>query len=454
MKVTNWRRKLAATLLAGGLMSPAEVYAANLDTNLVVNPGFETVDISTVGDYNAVKVLNWAGGVTNGFAYSHTGSLNGPGNVVPDYAIGDVDPPSAGNWYFSSNNNPAAASGDYRNPGEFFQDIDVSAGPSGAQIASGEAAVNISAYMSSYLTNNDFGNVHVEFRGAGGASLGSTVVTNAPGPVDQWAQHSGGGVIPKGTNTLRVSLFGTPTSGGADGYMDNIDVKVTNAANDFLYLHVNTANGQVAIKNQTGDPVHLDYYIITSADSALNKTGWSSLQDQNRTGFPSGNGTGNGWEEGGVTNAKVLSETYLSGNSLVGNGASIGLGPAFNIGGAQNLVFKYSVVPELSLPLAADFDNDLDADGADFLAWQRGFGILDGATKSQGDADGDFDVDADDLSIWETEFGGPGGPGNLVTGFIHYDATGPATGVPEPNSVIIAALLLAPLAARRRTGSA
>jgi hypothetical protein len=53
----------------------------------------------------------------------------------------------------------------------------------------------------------------------------------------------------------------------------------------------------------------------------------------------------------------------------------------------------------------ADFDNDNDVDGADFLTWQRGLGISSGASHSQGDADFDTDVDLDDLFIWRQQFG-------------------------------------------------
>jgi methionine-rich copper-binding protein CopC len=53
----------------------------------------------------------------------------------------------------------------------------------------------------------------------------------------------------------------------------------------------------------------------------------------------------------------------------------------------------------------ADFDHDEDADGNDFLAWQRGFGMASGAEKSNGDADGDHDVDGSDLTIWTALFG-------------------------------------------------
>ncbi|MCH8840516.1 MAG: hypothetical protein IH831_07530, partial [Planctomycetes bacterium] len=46
---------------------------------------------------------------------------------------------------------------------------------------------------------------------------------------------------------------------------------------------------------------------------------------------------------------------------------------------------------------SADFDEDGDVDGKDFLTWQRGLGILLGAAHGDGDADGDGDVDLADL---------------------------------------------------------
>jgi hypothetical protein len=53
-----------------------------------------------------------------------------------------------------------------------------------------------------------------------------------------------------------------------------------------------------------------------------------------------------------------------------------------------------------------DFDADGDADGADFLTWQRNLGkpALQ-AGRAHGDADGDRDVDAADLALWSGDFG-------------------------------------------------
>jgi hypothetical protein len=447
MKVSNWRKKLAATLVAGGLISPAVAQAANLDTNLVANPGFETVDGGVTGDYGAPKILSWSGG--NAFAYSHNGTSG-----VPDYADG-VDPPGAGNWYFTSNNNPDET--DWNAPGDVFQDISVSAGATGTQIATGEAAVRLSAYMSSYLTQSDFGVLHVEFRNAGGTTLGSTqVVDRDPGSGNVWSRTSGATVVPAGTATLRVSVFGLPQQegAGADGYIDNVDVQVTNASNAFVYAQVNTTTGQVSIRNQTGQAVPFDYYEITSASGALVRASWSSLQDQNLPGLPAGNGSGNGWEEGGGGGNGAISESYLTGSSNVANNANVGLGNLFNTAGAHDLVFRYGTIG--SKVNSADFDLDEDVDGADFLAWQRGLGKNTDVVRADGDADGDTDgngpnpaiVDGADLAIWKA---GAQSQSTLVTGFVRYVTSG-AAGVPEPGSVVIACMGLGVLAATRRRG--
>lgn len=51
----------------------------------------------------------------------------------------------------------------------------------------------------------------------------------------------------------------------------------------------------------------------------------------------------------------------------------------------------------------ADFDADGAVDGADFLAWQRGYGRSEGALTAEGDATGDGAVTSDDLHAWMSE---------------------------------------------------
>ncbi|MDC0934849.1 SdrD B-like domain-containing protein [Pirellulales bacterium] len=77
-------------------------------------------------------------------------------------------------------------------------------------------------------------------------------------------------------------------------------------------------------------------------------------------------------------------------------------------------------------PAFADFDDNQQVDGHDFLAWQRGLGTpAPNALKSDGDADNDLDVDGDDLSVWETQFGEvlPAASSHAVASAAAYAAT-------------------------------
>jgi hypothetical protein len=229
MKINNWCRKLSSTLVAGGLLLPCAAHAANLGVNLVTNGDFENVDVNTTGAYGGPLVLNWTG--PNLFAYSHDASVtstSGPGGV-PDYAEG-ADPPAAGHWYFTPNNTGLADPTDVHDPDTYYQDIDVSTGATGTTIAAGLAAYDLRAYMTSYLNDTDVAHVRADFRNGGGTSLGMAQIDDSdPGPDNVWNLNVGSGPVPVGTATVRISLWGTRTAGGAgaDGYMDNVSFVIT-----------------------------------------------------------------------------------------------------------------------------------------------------------------------------------------------------------------------------------
>jgi hypothetical protein len=82
----------------------------------------------------------------------------------------------------------------------------------------------------------------------------------------------------------------------------------------------------------------------------------------------------------------------------------------------------------------ADFDNDNDVDGNDFLIWQRGVGV--GASNATGDANASGTVDGADLTVWRSQFDSA--------------AVGAAAAVPEPGSLLLASLGIAACALASR----
>ena len=80
---------------------------------------------------------------------------------------------------------------------------------------------------------------------------------------------------------------------------------------------------------------------------------------------------------------------------------------------------------DASAYITADFDQDTDVDGRDFLTWQQGYGG--GPLLSQGNADGDTDIDNDDLLIWEQTFGATPTPALSVI-------------IPEPSTTALSLL--------------
>jgi hypothetical protein len=323
MKVTDIRRKLAATLMAGAMLAPSAAAAADLNVNLVRNPGFENLDATDS------HILDWTDGSGLGYTYAFSQNYDNGGPLA-----------GGGNVYFTSN------AGDYRTAGIVSQSIDISAGASGALIASGNAAFSLSGFFSTYLGNNDFGFLQVDFRNASNATLGSRVI----GPnanLQNWTRIASGGAIPVGTQTAFLSVYGDGTNGGPDGYIDNVDFQVTDEVIlPTLDLRVDRDDGSLILSNRTGSPVNISGYQLTSAFGGLAPANWVSITDNydaNNGGAVDGT---NNWTR--LTQAAAhgdLSEADLAS----GNGGALGHTQSINLGNAgawirnpnEDLVFQY-----------------------------------------------------------------------------------------------------------------
>jgi hypothetical protein len=84
---------------------------------------------------------------------------------------------------------------------------------------------------------------------------------------------------------------------------------------------------------------------------------------------------------------------------------------------------------------SADFDEDGEINGIDFLAWQRGLGV--GSSLEEGDANGDGQVNHADLAAWRFQFGATGAV--VPVGSV----------VPEPAGIVLIAALGGLIRSRR-----
>jgi hypothetical protein len=176
-----------------------------------------------------------------------------------------------------------------------------------------------------------------------------------------------------------------------------------------LSLEVDPLTGAAALRNRTNQVIALDYYEVSSTQSAINPVGWNSLQGQNRLNFPSGNGLGNGWENLGTADADLIAESWLLGVSELEPGAWIDLGHILHPAAPQNLSLTYGLQGVFQTVAAqfvvagptADFDNDGDVDLGDLAHWQASYG-LNGAA----DAYGDGTSDGRDFLEWQRQYTG------------------------------------------------
>jgi|GEM_PF-1640073 len=96
--------------------------------------------------------------------------------------------------------------------------------------------------------------------------------------------------------------------------------------------------------------------------------------------------------------------------------------------------------PIAQAPDSGDFDQDADIDGADFLAWQRGFGVTTLAGVAHGDGNHSGTVTSEDLTIWQSQYGSAVSSASLQS-------------VHEPTSLALLLLAASGFAAYRRSHS-
>jgi hypothetical protein len=221
-----------------------------------------------------------------------------------------------------------------------------------------------------------------------------------------------------------VSFSYTTSDGVRNGLIELQGTKVFNN----LIVHVDPTTGAAQLRNDSPHTIAIEGYSLFSPSNQLLPGTWNSLDDQNVSP--------NVFES--APTAGVLSELVTVDAITLTGFQTFSLGNLFTPGGTQNLTFEFlledgaDAVPgavSYGAPIVpgndADFDNDSDVDGRDFLTWQRGFGV--GTTNAAGDADNNNVVNGADLTIWRQKFGLPA-------------AAGAVGAVPEPSTMLLSVL--------------
>lgn len=88
------------------------------------------------------------------------------------------------------------------------------------------------------------------------------------------------------------------------------------------------------------------------------------------------------------------------------------LGTTFSSNGSKGIGWYVQRIERFG---DADFDDDADVDGNDFLVWQRNVGLTGTATNATGDADANTNTNAADLNFWRVAQGAAGGGETATT---------------------------------------
>lgn len=223
-----------------------------------------------------------------------------------------------------------------------------------------------------------------------------------------------------------------------------------------LFLQIDTVYGEVSLINTSATPYEIAGYEMTSELGGLRAAGFVPLDQQDRPGFPPGDGLGNGWEVAGIPDSGFMAEQNLLGSSTLPADGRITLGAAYDTASdhrdvvfklllADNTVLTVDSVVYVDDPagIPGDFDGDMAVTAADYTVWRDTMGDA-VATGSQADANYDGLINTADYLVWRANYG------NLAPLAAGLQA---AHETPEPAA---SALLLIALAAgcRHRNGGA
>jgi len=214
----------------------------------------------------------------------------------------------------------------------------------------------------------------------------------------QFGNYTGGDLLGNDSGSEINQVFGVIAN---DGTEDRLYVTITgNLQRNFnkmeVFLDVDGAAGGVNEIVGSALPIGVDAFCcggFGTTGGALQQAGVDGLIFESGFNADYYLTFSNGSEEIGGANFWAINAHY----------ADLTQGTAGRVVSAGIQLAPRGLPNVLRAPNSADFEDDFDVDGADFLTWQRGLGT--GTTKPEGDTNGDGVVDATDLGNWQSQFG-------------------------------------------------
>ncbi|QDU58712.1 PEP-CTERM sorting domain-containing protein [Aeoliella mucimassa] len=247
---------------------------------------------------------------------------------------------------------------------------------------------------------------------------------------------------------VAMRLTVSEISGGV-GNIGGHEFRLLDGPSDVV-LDVNRTTGEMTIRNNLAgsENIFMKAYSIDSPGGGLDADEFNGLAGIGA--FTAGNGSGNGWESGDMSNDSRLMEAYYLGETTLSAGtAAMSIGAAYNeVLATEDLIFKWTnsqgevyngrvVYSGAIAPLAGDYNGDDIVDLADYTVWRDNLGST---TANLPNDNTPSIVDMSDYDTWKENFGiSRVVPAGLST-----------AAVPEPATLGLCLLAAAGLAVYRR----
>jgi hypothetical protein len=258
---------------------------------------------------------------------------------------------------------------------------------------------------------------------------------------------------------LEIGLGGAQLANGTPGsaftvYFDNLRLEQISTP-DLLKLTVNRQTKNAVLSNPSSNPISMSYYEIRSASGSLNKTNWTSIDDQEPNPDPVGTGFDEVPSSSNSLLAEVRAQLGSQGPLTINPGGSFNLGNIFagTFDDQEDLIFQYRTpgrplkliggpegaldyavaytgtpLPIRPMGVSGDFNNNGTVDAADYSLWRDNLGAATEAPINNL-GNGLNGVDAADYTLWRTRF-------NATTGA----SVASAGAVPEPSTLLLVAV--------------